>query len=562
MKKDEYIALSKKITDYVTGKVSQLSTELQYKLEKVQQDIDGVAQKVATDYNIKKLGARNITGYTFTDDVGAHAEGTIYIKPISSADYGDYYFYWADNNNVSSWEYFGYIETVNSTSEWSFAVRKYTMIPPNATRVLVYKGEDLYDYMDIPREKQFTKHTFGEKLYSFGVMSDLGVASANTGSPSTKIPTALNFFKDYGCDFVSVCGDVTVNGTSAEYVLYNGYIDDVDIDVYESAGFHDATTSTLNKARHHLYTGGNQYFTQIVGDDVFIYFGAYDYDITAPFTTTALTWLETQLTTYASNRVFLITHPYLYNTCGNYTPSGSLDNEFLTVGNTQEVAFRALLADYDNVIMFCGVSHFDFELQNYQTNANIYRNTDGAYMLHVPSLTNPKYYDGSNVYTDTAKSYAYVVDVYENSIVVKGIIDFAQEFYSGLATYFVEKDSNVATGTSAVNAGYKLSYYTPYDEVTASSNVYNLNINNRSIVNLAIETTDANGKSFSLTNIPKRCDLFIELKYTNAAAMTWMSNTTWQLGTAPTLIAGKTYRIAFFTKDAGATWHAYITAGI
>ena len=100
-----------------------------------------------------------------------------------------------------------------------------------------------------------------------------------------------------------------------------------------------------------------------------------------------------------------------------------------------------------------------------------------------------------------------------------------------------------------------------YQTVAAVADVYTIDLANRPIKNVRMTTADANAKTVALANVPAtgECEIFIELTYTNAAAMTWFANIIWLSGSAPTLTAGKVYRLAFF--KVGNNWHGNCVGG-
>jgi hypothetical protein len=99
---------------------------------------------------------------------------------------------------------------------------------------------------------------------------------------------------------------------------------------------------------------------------------------------------------------------------------------------------------------------------------------------------------------------------------------------------------------------------TQYTTVEAVSNIYTIDLANRPIKNVRIETKDANPKTVALANVPSGdCEIFIELTYTNSAAITWFNNVIWL--SAPTFTAGKVYRLAFY--KAGNNWHGNCVGG-
>ena len=98
------------------------------------------------------------------------------------------------------------------------------------------------------------------------------------------------------------------------------------------------------------------------------------------------------------------------------------------------------------------------------------------------------------------------------------------------------------------------------------SDVYPIDMANRKFKNVKIATADADAKEVTVINVPAGdIELFLELTYTNAAAITWTmsagSTFVWLSGSAPTLTAGKTYRMAFFRKIGTTVWHGNSVGG-
>ena len=99
-----------------------------------------------------------------------------------------------------------------------------------------------------------------------------------------------------------------------------------------------------------------------------------------------------------------------------------------------------------------------------------------------------------------------------------------------------------------------------YSTVAAAANVYTIDFANSPVKNVKIETEDSNAKTVVLTNVPTGdAELFIELTYTNAAAIIWFAGITWLSGAAPTFKTGKVYRIALFKYGTG--WHGNSVGG-
>lgn len=100
---------------------------------------------------------------------------------------------------------------------------------------------------------------------------------------------------------------------------------------------------------------------------------------------------------------------------------------------------KTLAAKYVNTIWFSGHSHWKWSLQQYDDDANIYRNQDAGWTVHIPSCAKPSDSDGNpgSSYARQEKkdqSEGAVLNVYENHIDVLGV-DFISGKYLPIATY-------------------------------------------------------------------------------------------------------------------------------
>ena len=98
-----------------------------------------------------------------------------------------------------------------------------------------------------------------------------------------------------------------------------------------------------------------------------------------------------------------------------------------------------------------------------------------------------------------------------------------------------------------------------YSTIAAVEDVYTIDFANRPVKNVKITTADAVAKTVAVSNVPTDAELFIELTYTNAAAIIWFAGITWLSGAAPTFETGKVYRIALFKYGTG--WHGNCVGG-
>ena len=136
-------------------------------------------------------------------------------------------------------------------------------------------------------------------------------------------------------------------------------------------------------------------------------------------TNTALQWLYNTLEENRNKRCFVFIHPNLTDDSGN--PLGVYaTNQFFDTWGTNTTVFKNLMSHYKNTILFHGHTHMMFECQEADETAN-YTEKNGFRSVHIPSLSRPCAIIGGKREYQNDKSYGYVVDVYEDCIVLNGM---------------------------------------------------------------------------------------------------------------------------------------------
>lgn len=282
----------------------------------------------------------------------------------------------------------------------------------------------------------------GNKLYSFGVISDVHIGSSTS---ENDLANALNFYDSIGTDFVCCCGDLTNNGTIEQLTTYKGLIDS---NVHNVTGNHDwygvvqGATNPITKETYESLMGELLYYSFEQGNDVFIMFGmssCYSYDTNGGiFTDEQLQWLYETLEANRNKRVFLFEHIFPSNSnkcCGN---AYNLYGTEPMWGGTDGVVFESLLKHYKNVILFHGHSHIIYELQTktveYPANYDKYF---GIHSIHIGSITQPRIKTDTGSSKDSSGSQGSVVEVYENHIIITGR-DFIKGEFLPIATYCLD----------------------------------------------------------------------------------------------------------------------------
>lgn len=285
-----------------------------------------------------------------------------------------------------------------------------------------------------------TPPTMGQKLYSFGALSDVHIG-ASTAENDFK--AALSYLSE-NTDFINICGDLIDGWWSDDFDAHiasqiESYISCVEVyasvPVYAIAGNHDGAYVADIETAITDYTGQPLYYSVFQGNDVFIFAGIKSDAWGSLFTQTELQWLYETLEANRNKRCFLFQHVRPDDACGNALGIYTYD----IWGGTEQTIFESLLKHYKNIVLFHGHSHLRFNMQQYSDLANIDRNF-GCWSVHVPSISVPRdtlsVVDPS-ITTIYAESEGYVVDVYKNGIHLRGR-DFVKGEFLPIASYWLD----------------------------------------------------------------------------------------------------------------------------
>lgn len=304
-----------------------------------------------------------------------------------------------------------------------------------------------------------------DKLYSIGLISDIHLASYKPAA-QTRLDAILGYFKEQGAEFCCHCGDmcdygfwyplsenppqsyyapqqfeilrnlsqkhdIPVYGNCGNHECYNGYdMDKTYTDVYGT----DPTLVVNNLDKLQEYTGHGLVFTITKNNDVFIFVGQSTGN--RPMTNEHLQWLYEQLEANRNKRCFVFIHPYISHEDSGATPENGLAL-FDLWGTENKNAFISMMSHYKNTILFHGHSHLHFSVQEHISHS-IYSTELGFRSIHVPStFSNSEIVNGSLTKVNTGYSLGYLVDVYDNYIVLNGM-DFVNNQYVSLGTYKID----------------------------------------------------------------------------------------------------------------------------
>lgn len=307
---------------------------------------------------------------------------------------------------------------------------KENIAPSGAKSIGVYDGNGKKIYT-LPLGRM--KPPSGEKLYSFGLVSDIHIQpwNASIGSLiSSKLENALKWFEEQGAAFVCSTGDMVQRGfvnssgnvVTDEFGEYKRICDLFPhLPIYELCGNHESMYADITGYLTELkaYTGNDLVYAIEQGDDLFLFIGQ-------PkqlwvMSDEALQWLYEALEENRNKRCFVFIHSYIEEDSGDAKDLRE-NSIFEDWGTKKKTAFMNLMAHYKNAVLFHGHSHIKFESQELDKSAN-YTAKNGFKSVHIPSLGRPRSIDlasSSTPYADT-EAQGYLVDVYEDCIVLNGM---------------------------------------------------------------------------------------------------------------------------------------------
>ena len=360
-----------------------------------------------------------------------------YTYKFSGIDSGNYSIKYANGNTIL--EDYDSIAEITGTSGTYNSLINLNIAPKDATKVVLVKDNEIKASINLPSD--FEK-VIGTPLYSVGLISDTHIDGDGTDTADSinDLKKALTLFKNKNVSFIAHCGDVTEDNRTSDYTAFSNAIADNTIPLKTISGNHDSY-SKLEEI-----TGNSLYYEHIVGNDVYLFLGAYKTtNRVEPFSTEELSWLETKLSSYTNKRVFLFFHYY----CSPVGNANNLDNDSLAKTG-QALTFRNLMNTYkNNVIYFSGHSHLTYKLQELVSTANVSLATDEMPIrVHIPSTGRPRILSDGSITHNYVGSECAIMDVYSDYIVIKGY-DLSLNKILPIAMYKIP----IAGGTGSGGSG-------------------------------------------------------------------------------------------------------------
>lgn len=275
------------------------------------------------------------------------------------------------------------------------------------------------------------------------------ISTTDTSALDTSI---IRWYNSIASGYYTVDADgIVTNKLNGYPILANDALTNPISTQYRAAAQSDAEDTTVPGLDFVTTAGGN----------IFIFFNeiaqtSETYKVDDLITTGQMDWLAEQLETYKDKKVFIFFHSYLpvntlnndavdYSNCtGDLKSDGgySYNLDFKDAVTTSDgLNMQALFNKYSNVTMFSGHSHWQYAMQELNANLNIGRlkNGNGATLVHLSSVTEPRYVgrtDSARTELNGEASEGSTVTTYDDCTVYNSI-DFYNGQYEAYATYII-----------------------------------------------------------------------------------------------------------------------------
>lgn len=255
----------------------------------------------------------------------------------------------------------------------------------------------------------------GEKMYSFGALSDIHLGYESRGG-SSDFKRAIAGLQNLGVEFVGISGDIGYHSATSELQTYKEIIDThATVPFYACTGNHDATHTDEVWEE---YIGHPRNFEFVKNGDVFLFMSLMNESNSANVDTPYadnLDWLQERLVRYTGARIFVFMHFPITDY------AGLTNNQYygFTANSTEDDELMKTLMNTENVVVFSGHTHYKFgcEAEDYDINVFNMPNKKVS-LVHVPSCAYPR---NSERNEEADISQGYVVDVYDNGVVLRGV---------------------------------------------------------------------------------------------------------------------------------------------
>ncbi len=284
----------------------------------------------------------------------------------------------------------------------------------------------------------------GEKMYSFGVLSDIHVGYESRGG-SSDFKRAIKGLQNLGVEFVGITGDIGYKSETSELQAYKEIVDaHATVPFYACTGNHDATHTDEVWEE---YMGHPKNFEIVNDGDVFLFMSLTNDSINANVDTPyadSLDWLKERLVRYAGARIFVFMHFPITDYAGL-----TKDQYYgFTENSTEDDELMETLLNTENVVVFSGHTHYKFECEADDYDMNVFNMpSKNVSLVHVPSCA----YTRDEAYKEEPDlSQGYVVDVYEKGVVLRGVDLVTGKYMSEYVYELANKGNSYVAETPTV----------------------------------------------------------------------------------------------------------------
>ncbi|MBQ9107163.1 MAG: metallophosphoesterase [Clostridia bacterium] len=291
--------------------------------------------------------------------------------------------------------------------------------PAGATRIALCRIGKVYSSVKLPQSKLRTGSSKGR----FAILSDVHMINDKDTTGHNGYFDLKKAFecikKAGGVEYVCVTGDIGFDSTEEEIALFARQRDNYcSVPVYAVRGNHD---KKMDSAMWEKYMGNKPNFSKEINGVGYVFLSLDDTVNNNVETdkehATAMDWVEKEVAKYGKKGmpVFLYMHYPIPGEAGLIPGSYYGFSESCT----EDDRIVALMKKYDNMVVFSGHTHFDFESQKTYKDIMVKKLAgSNSYTVHIPSNAYTRDYKNA---TDTSGGQFYIAEYANKKLILTGI---------------------------------------------------------------------------------------------------------------------------------------------
>ena len=401
-------------------------------------------------------GLKPPSGAEYTPAGNGFAAGTLKVELPEDSQAKDVQPYWADGNGILS-DYMPLPKFKVKKNSAVYVFPESVIIPEGATELWIYtlgrngKRSDECFKLTLPEGSDFKNSQ--KPGTEFQVISDIHITQDNAHVHNQHFRLVLEDISKLSPESIGIFidGDIADTGNEAEYELMTEmYQAQSGIPpLFLAIGNHDLYNGTMEektalflryaKKADGTHPSGLHYDFYLKGFH-FVFLGNDELvrGVDTTLNENTLKWLKNVLEKDrdASRPVFLFIHQSLYDTVAGSLPGQNWN------GVHNEDAFRELIYNYPEIIMFNGHSHWtmDSERNGYLREGypSIFNTASTAYLWTSYNIITGENLNGSQ---------GYYIEIYDDMIMIRGR-DFANSKWIPAAQYCLTGYSGLISGST------------------------------------------------------------------------------------------------------------------